>query len=222
MTNVLIQLVIGAWSLEIAAMPEIDKSTLDVVISVCLGLGLSAACGFRVFVPLLGLSVAAMAEYVDPAAGWEWVGTWPALVCLAAATLLEIGAYYIPWLDNALDSIATPAAYIAGVLVTLTVLADDVPPLWRWSLALIAGGGIAGLIQAATVTLRGTSTLTTGGLGNFLLATAEWVLSLITTLLAMLLPILTAVAALAIVVWGVMRLTRRRRPVSPQPIKHAV
>ena len=97
-------------------MPEIDKSTLDIIVSVCLGLGLSAACGFRVFVPLLGLSVAAMADYVHPSAGWEWVGTWPALTCLATATLLEIGAYYVPWIDNALDSIATPAAYIAGAL----------------------------------------------------------------------------------------------------------
>jgi hypothetical protein len=200
-------------------MPEIDKSTLDLVVSICLGLGLSAACGFRVFVPLLGLGIAAMADYVHPSAGWEWVGTWPAVVCLATATALEIGAYYIPWIDNALDSIATPAAYIAGALVTLSVV-SDLPPMWRWSLALIAGGGIAGLIQAATVTLRGTSTATTGGLANFVVSTGELIFALVTTLLALVLPILAAGLVLAIMVWVVLRLAGRRRGAA-QSLKQA-
>ena len=200
-------------------MPTIDQSTLDIVISLCLGLGLSAACGFRVFVPLLGLSIAAMSGYVQPAAGWEWVGSWPAVACLATATVLEIAAYYVPWIDNALDSIATPAAVIAGTLATASVV-TDLPPLWRWSLAAIAGGGIAGLIQAATVTLRGASTVTTGGLANFLVSTLELILSLITTLLAIVLPLVAAVLAVGIVVWGVVRLTRRRRP-EPQTLKQA-
>src|SRR5687768_9193598 len=190
-------------------MPEIDRSTLDIVISLCLGLGLSAACGFRVFVPLLGLSVAAMADYLEPAAGWEWVGSWPALICLATATILEIGAYYVPWIDNALDSIATPAAVVAGTIATLAVV-TDLPPLVKWSLALIAGGGIAGLIQAATVALRGTSSVATGGTANFAVATGELVLALVTTLLAILLPILAAALALGILIWVVLRLSRRR------------
>ena len=195
-------------------MPTIDQSTLDIVISICLGLGLSAACGFRVFVPLLGLSVAAMSGYVQPAAGWEWVGSWPAVACLATATVLEIAAYYVPWIDNALDSIATPAAVIAGTLATASVV-TDLPPLWRWSLAAIAGGGIAGLIQAATVTLRGTSTVTTGGLANFLVSTGELILSLVTTLVALLLPVLGAGLVLALLLWITLKLTNRRAKVPP-------
>lgn len=190
-------------------MPEIDRQTLDILLSVCLGLGLSAACGFRVFVPLLGLSAAAMAGYVQPAEGWQWVGTWPALACLATATVLEIAAYYIPWVDNALDSIATPAAVVAGTLATASVV-TDMDPLWKWSLALIAGGGIAGLIQAATVAIRGTSSVTTGGTANFAVATGELVLAVITTLLAIILPIFAAALALAILILVVMRLTRGR------------
>ncbi|HZN35265.1 MAG TPA: DUF4126 domain-containing protein [Pirellulaceae bacterium] len=195
-------------------MPTIDQPTLDIVISICLGLGLSAACGFRVFVPLLGLSVAAMSGYVQPAAGWEWVGSWPAVACLATATVLEIAAYYVPWIDNALDSIATPAAVIAGTLATASVV-TDLPPLWRWSLAAIAGGGIAGLIQAATVTLRGTSTVTTGGLANFLVSTGELILSLVTTLVALLLPVLGAGLVLALLLWITLKLTNRRAKVPP-------
>jgi hypothetical protein len=191
-------------------MPSIDPQLLDIAVSICLGLGLSAACGFRVFVPLLAVSAAAMAGYLEPAAGWEWVATWPALVCLATATLLEIGAYYVPWIDNALDSIATPAAVIAGTLVSASVV-TDLPPLWKWSLALIAGGGIAGLIQLATVTIRGTSSLTTGGLANSVVATGELVLSVATSLLSILLPVLAALLVLAMVAWGTVRLSRAWR-----------
>jgi hypothetical protein len=198
-------------------MPAIDHQTLDIIISLCLGLGLSAACGFRVFLPLLGLSLAAMVGYREPAAGWEWIGTWPALICLATATALEIGAYYVPWIDNALDSIATPAAFVAGTLATLAVV-TDLPPLWKWSLALIAGGGIAGLIQAATVGIRGTSSVTTGGLGNFVVSTGELILALITTLLALVLPLIAAVLVVVILIWVAMRLSRRR-PVAAQPLK---
>jgi hypothetical protein len=101
---------------------------------------------------------------------------------------LEVGAYYVPWIDNALDSIATPVAVIAGTLVVASVV-GDMSPLLKWSLAAIAGGGTAGIVQSGTVALRGTSTLTTGGLTNFLVSTMELVASVCTTLLALLVPI---------------------------------
>src|SRR5262245_45624492 len=123
---------------------------MELALSICLGIGLAAACGFRVFVPLLGVSMAALAGHVQLAEGVAWVGTWPALVCFLTATILEIGAYYIPWLDNLLDTIATPAAVVAGTIAMGSVV-TDMSPLLKWTLALIAGGGTAGLIQSATV-----------------------------------------------------------------------
>src|SRR4051812_14311053 len=118
-------------------------------LSICLGVGLSAACGFRVFVPLLGMSLAALAGHLTLAPSFEWIGTWPAFTCFLAATGLKIAAYYIPWLDTLLDAIATPAAIVAGTIITAAVM-TDMSPLMRWSLALIAGGGTAGVIQSAT------------------------------------------------------------------------
>src|SRR5512146_2904800 len=104
---------------------------METLLSIGIGLGLSAACGFRVFVPLLVASIAARAGYLSLAPGFEWVGTQPALYAFATATLLEILAYYIPWLDNALDAIATPAAVIAGMLVGAAVF-TDLPPFLKW------------------------------------------------------------------------------------------
>ncbi len=183
---------------------------LELVLAICLGVGLSAACGFRVFVPLLGMSAAALSGQVALSPEFEWIGTWPAVACFLTASVLEVAAYYVPWIDNALDSIATPVAVVAGSLLTASVL-GDVSPLLKWSLAVIAGGGTAGLVQTATVALRGTSSLTTGGLGNFLVATAELVASVCTTLLALLVPILCVGLMLLAGGLVLMRLNRQRR-----------
>ena len=174
----------------------------EILLSLSIGLGLSAACGFRVFTPLLVLSVASFTGSVGLAPGFEWVASWPALIALASATVLEIAAYYIPWLDNLLDTVASPAAVLAGVLATAATL-GDASPMMRWSLALIAGGGLAALVQAGTVGLRGASTATTGGTGNFVVSTGELLLSLFFSLLAVIWPI---VAVALVIVMGLVLL----------------
>lgn len=195
-------------------MSDLELPNLELIAAVCLGVGLSAACGFRVFVPLLGTSAAALSGYLQPSEGFEWIGTWPALACFLTATALEVAAYYVPWIDNALDSIATPVAVAAGTLLTASVL-GDVSPLVKWSLAVIAGGGTAGLVQSATVALRGTSTATTGGLANFLVATAELVASVCTTILAMLVPVF-CVGLLLLAGGLVLMRFSRQRPKRPE------
>ena len=158
-------------------------------VSIALGLGLSAACGFRVFVPLLLISTAARYDYLALSPGFAWMESTAALVVFGTATALEVGAYYVPWLDNFLDAVATPAAVLAGVLASAAVFVE-MPPLVRWSLALIGGGAAAGLIQGATVLLRLKSLALSGGLTNPLVSTAELAGSTITSVLAILLPIL--------------------------------
>jgi len=195
---------------------------MELVLSICLGIGLAAACGFRVFVPLLGIGVAAHAGHLQLAEGMEWMSSWPALICFAVATVLEIVAYYVPWLDNLLDTIASPAAVIAGSVATASVV-YDMSPFLRWTLALIAGGGLAIVVQSATVGLRGTSTATTGGLGNFVISTLELILAIVTTVLSIVLPIATAlcVALLAIAVLRIM-LSRGKRKEKARPVLKGV
>ena len=183
---------------------------MELALSICLGLGLAAACGFRVFVPLLGISLAAVSGHLTLAEGFGWLGTWPALACFLTATILEIVAYYIPWLDNALDTIATPAAIVAGTVATASVV-GEMSPMLKWTLALIAGGGTAGMIQAATVLVRGGSTASTGGVANWLVATGEWIASVCATVLSILMPLLAVLlAAMAALI--ALRILIRRRP----------
>src|SRR6266581_4245027 len=147
---------------------------METLLSICVGIGLSAACGFRVFVPLLVLSIAALSGHLTLAHGFEWIGSYPALVAFAFATCLEIAGYYIPWVDHLLDTVATPAAIIAGTLISASLVAD-VSPFLRWALAVIAGGGA--------------SAAGTAGLGNPLVATAELAGSLLTSIFAILAPV---------------------------------
>jgi len=177
------------------------------VLSIALGIGLAAAVGFRVFLPMLVMSVAAYTGHLPLSSGFAWLATPAALVMLSVAALLEILAYYIPGVDNLLDAIATPAALVAGTVVSAAVM-TDLPPIVKWTTALIAGGGAAGLTQGLTSLLRAKSTLTTAGLGNHLIATGEIGAALLLSLLALAAPLL-AIGLVALFCWFALRLVRR-------------
>jgi Domain of unknown function (DUF4126) len=183
---------------------------METLLGLAVGIGLSAACGFRVFVPFLGMSIASLGGHLTLSPGFEWIGSWPALVAFATATVLEIGAYYMPWLDNVMDSITTPAAVIAGTIVTASMVGDTSPFL-KWSLALIAGGGTAGMVQGATVMLRGASTATTAGLGNHLVATGEMAGAVLITVVALLLPLFAALLVIGMSLYVARRIGMRMR-----------
>jgi len=161
---------------------------MQTAFGIAMGLGLAAATGFRVFAPLLIAGIAHRLGHLHLAAGFDWLGTTPVLIALATATLVEIVAYSVPWLDHALDVVATPAAIAAGVLASAAVM-TDLPAYVKWGLALIAGGGVAGIVQGATVLARLKSAVTTGGLANPLVASAEMSGSVLTAVLAIAMPL---------------------------------
>lgn len=177
------------------------------LISILAALGLAAACGFRVFVPLFLVSLAARAGQIGLSEGFAWVGSTPALVCFGTATVLEVLAYYVPVVDNFLDGVATPAAVVAGVVVSAAVM-TDIEPWLKWSLATVAGGGLAAAVQIPTVALRGLSTGTTAGLGNSVVSSGEAVAAGMFSGFAIFLPLLVPLAVLGLVVLAWRRLRR--------------
>ena len=183
---------------------------METLLSVFVGIGLSAACGFRVFVPLLVMSIASLSGHLTLAHGFEWIGTYPALISLSVATCLEIAGYYIPWLDHFLDTLATPASIVAGTVVTASAV-GDMSPFLKWTLAVIAGGGAAGLVQGATVLTRAASTATTGGLANPMVSTIELAGATITSVLALVAPVAVMLLLVAVMVFVGRKLFRKYR-----------
>lgn len=181
---------------------------METLLSVALGLGLAAAAGLRVFVPVFGVGLAAHFAALPLSPSFAWVETTPALITFGTATVLEIGAYYVPWLDHALDVVATPAAVVAGVIASAAVI-TDLPPVVTWTVALIGGGGAAGLMQMLSVGARLKSTATTAGLGNPVVATGESAGAIAITTVALLVPVVALLVLLAVLVGGV-RFARRR------------
>ena len=179
----------------------------DVALSIVLGIGLAAATGFRVFLPMLIVSGAAYTGHLPLGESFAWLGTPSALIMLSVAAIVEILAYYIPGVDNLLDTLATPAAFVAGTVVSAAVM-TDVPPMVKWTAAVIAGGGIAGVTQGVSATLRANSTLWTGGLGNFIIASAELVGAATVSFLALAAPAV-AIALVILFLWIAIRLLRR-------------
>ncbi len=182
-----------------------------------IGLALSATCGFRVFVPLLAVCIATRAEktegetYVQLAENFSWLQSDPAFVVFLVAAIFEIAGYYLPIIDNFLDTLATPAAVVAGTLITAAFLVDMEPWL-QWVLGVVAGGGAAGAVQATTVVARAASTVTTGGLGNPVVATVETGYSFLGSLLAVVIAPLALAVSLLLVFTGVfIWICRRRR-----------
>ena len=146
--------------------------SLEIIMSIALGVGLAASSGFRVFVPLFALSLASYFHVIPLTDSWAWVGSMPALVILGVASIAESVSYLIPYVDHLLDTIAVPLAGVAGTLVMASTL-TDLSPAMTWALAIVAGGGVAGTIAGATATTRVASTATTGGLANPVVAATE-------------------------------------------------
>ena len=182
-------------------------SGMETVVSIALGIGLAAAVGFRVFLPLLIASIAAHTGHIQIDANFAWLGSLPAMTMLGVAAVVEVLAYYVPAIDNLLDTITTPLALAAGTIVSAAVI-TDLPPLIKWSTAIIAGGGVAAITQGVTTLVRAKSTAFTAGLGNPVISTVEMIAAVVVALLAVLAPLI-AIALVAAFCLLVVRAVRR-------------
>ncbi|RPI65899.1 MAG: DUF4126 domain-containing protein [Ignavibacteriales bacterium] len=176
--------------------------TFETILTILMGIGLSAASGFRIFIPFLVISIASLSGNLSLGESFTWIGTVPALITFSVATVLEIAGYFIPWIDNLLDTIASPAAVVAGIILMASVV-SGMSPLLQWTLAIIAGGGIAATVQTLTGVTRAASTVSTGGIGNPAVSTAELGGSLTLSLMSIFIPVIAGILVLGLMLWGI-------------------
>ena len=198
--------------------------------SILLAFGLSAACGFRIFIPPLTYGVLYKADLVQLADGWGWIGNDWVLVVLSLAAIIEITGNLVPWVDNLvpwvdnlLDVIATPTAIIAGTTLAAAALSEIDPGL-KWMLSIMSGVLVTGGFQVTTVSLRGLSSVFTGGLINPIISLIEDIISLVISISIILSPILGILIVILIALFLrkiYIRLKKRKRKNSPQKLKIA-
>lgn len=184
--------------------------TPETIISIIIGIGLAASVGFRIFVPLFALSLASFYGVIPLNETWEWVGSSTAILILGIATIVEILAYFIPWLDNLLDTIAIPLAAVAGTAVMVATV-SNLDPTITWALAIIAGGGTATAIKGSTSTTRLASTATTAGIANPVISTVETGTSIVMAVFAIFLPIL-AIILVVLILWLLFKVFKIFKP----------
>jgi len=171
----------------------------ETIISILIGIGLAASVGFRIFVPLFVLSLASFYTIIPLNESWQWIGSSTAIIILGIATIVEILAYLIPWLDNLLDTIAVPLAAVAGTAVMVATV-SDLDPSITWALAIIAGGGTATVIKGSISTTRLASSATTAGIANPVISTVETGTSIIMSVFSIFIPVL-AVIFVVLILW---------------------
>ena len=172
---------------------------LPYIISAFIGIGLAAATGFRVFMPMFAVSLASYLGWIPMNESFEWLAGLPTFITTGIAMIAEILAYYIPFIDHLLDTISVPLATIAGSVMFASQFAD-IGTFPQWALALIAGGGTAAAISSGFAGTRAASTATTGGLGNSVVATTETAGAGIMSFLALVAPVIAFIAAVALII----------------------
>ncbi len=181
---------------------------MELLISLFVGIGLSATSGFRLFVPFLVMSAASLAGLLELSSGFEWIGTYPALTVFAAAALIEVLAYLFPLVDNLVSTLSAPLAAIAGIVITASVLVD-MDPMLTWGLAIIAGGGASLTTKTTSSLLHAGSTTVSGGTANPVVSLVETIFSAIMAVLSILAPVLV-IFLFGFILWMGIRLYRKR------------
>lgn len=180
----------------------------EIITAIAIGIGLSASCGFRVFVPMLIASIAAKMNIFPVTEGFQWLASWPAIISFGTATAAEILAYYIPFVDNLLDTITTPLAVGGGTILLTSVLPID-NELLRWVSGFIFGGGAAATVQGGTVLTRLASTKLTAGTGNAVVATGEHAAAFGTSVLSLFIPLLISSVVIILIFYFIAKFGKR-------------
>lgn len=177
--------------------------------AILLGIGLSAAAGFRIFVPLLAVNLLANFSYVTLAENFDWLSSTSATIALSLAVILEFISSVIPVVDNIVKLLATSLALVAGVILMASFM-GGVDPTFRWVISIVAGGGTATLAQIATTAVRGTVNFMTAGVGGIVVTIFEMILAILVTILSILMPIL-ALVFLGFIIYYVVKIMKGRR-----------
>ncbi len=183
------------------------------------GLGLATAAGLNAYIPLLALGLLSrFTDLVSLPAGYAWLENGWVLAIVAILLAVEIIADKVPALDSVNDTIQTfvrPTAggivFGSGTAAQTSAVTDPGAFAQSGQWIPVAIGVVVALVVSLTKsTVRPAANVATAGMAAPVLSTVEDFTSIVLVFLAILLPALVLVAAIALV-WAAVRLIRRRR-----------
>lgn len=178
------------------------------VASLLTGLGLAGAAGLNAYIPLLGVAVLGRMHVLSLASPFDVLMHPVAVGALVVLLALELVVDKVPAADHVNDLVQTFVRPAAGAVLFLggSGAAGQVPPL----VLLLAGLLTAFGVHATKAAVRPAVNVATLGMGTPVVSLIEDVLSAITTLVAVLVPVLV-ILLLAGLLWVGLRFARRRR-----------
>ncbi len=177
------------------------------------GIGLAAPAGLNAYLPLLLLALAdRITDRITLDQPYDFLSSGWGIGVITFLLTVEVVADKIPGIDHVNDLIQSAIRPAAGATVMMASTSDgsSLNPV----VALILGLLTAGSVHAAKATTRPAITVSTGGLGNPLVSLVEDGVALVTSLVAILAPILVVVplvAFFALLLYGYRRFRRRPR-----------
>lgn len=187
---------------------------MEILIQLCMGIGLAACSGLRAFLPCLVVGALSRANFIELGPAFGFLERTDCLIIFGLATVLEILGDKIVAVDHFLDSVGTLARPAAGTLLVSSMLVKT-DPATALVLGLIAGGGTALTIHAGKSVTRAHSTAVAPlhlGAGNTFLSFIEDAVTGVGLFLSFFAPVfafLMTATLIGLAVWALTHLRKR-------------
>ncbi|HYH12838.1 MAG TPA: DUF4126 domain-containing protein [Thermomicrobiales bacterium] len=155
-------------------------------------LGLALPAGLNAWLPFLILALAdRYTSQIDLDAPFDFISSTPGLIIILLLLPIELLVDKIPGADHVSDLAHTFIRPVAGAILAAAV-ADASHDLNVWFAAILGVGG-AGATHAVKMSTRPVITASTGGVGNPVASIVEDVASVVSSLIAIFVPLLLIV-----------------------------
>jgi uncharacterized membrane protein len=185
---------------------------MELLLGIFSAFGLSASAGLNAYIPLLVVGVIAhyFPNTLSLATPFDLLANPWILILLGVLVIIEMVADKVPAVNHANDLIQTIVRPVAGAIAfaaSANVITDISPVL-----ALAAGLLVAGSVHTVkAAAVRPAVTAATGGAGNIPVSITEDILATLTSILAIVIPLIAGVLFILLLVLTIWWWTNRRQ-----------
>jgi len=182
---------------------------MDALLGIFSAFGLSASAGLNAYIPLLVVALLARyTELIKLSSPWDALTSPWVIGLLSVLLLVEIFTDKVPAVNHVNDIIQTFVRPVAGAVVFAASanIFSDIHPIMALASGILVAGGVHAVKAAA---VRPAVTVATGGAGNVPVSILEDFVSMMTSILAIVIPVLIAMIVILVTSWAIWLIWRR-------------